>query len=601
MEHTIKVVRGSITIEGREFPMYTGFMSPMHVDLYCSVPNFSDPDDSNLTIAQQLPETDEGDPPTMWQRPPKQWKIDAIRGHANRNADLEAGFDVHKAEIIPNPILLAVNDSLIGVDGFLVQPSDIDNHEEEFKRIQIQRPDAPEERKPLWIVDGQHRNLGLNGVDLVRLQDHPVVILLDEAGEAYPHAMIAKIFGQVTTNATQLDPEHDEWLQYCFHQEKYTGEGSTARKYAMRTLLRMCTVQNVPGKNVNNATYFRSRIPFHPKNRVKAGHSWKIESGQGGFRGFNYSLCEPNITERAGPGGDTNWIELIQKNLFEHENVTLPDPVANEADAFQHTPIRCADAIITGVAALHQSDTGNVLDGNSHFFGASYRIPLVDAWFRQLLKLIARRPETLDWNLARWRQFLRQRHFNTNWGDFDIPVNSPANLPAMKRICAKVFTHLFEVDDPADENGAVVLDNTFNPANMTLPQWMAGSRMRIRVRMRPGAANLPPAQGVSRTFTTFGQEATLQIPNNIQDEYDLVDIRCESMNVQISRVCDGQDPAKLTVNTQPHHTRQVTIGAGVHLSKKDGVGVIPRVGESPYFRLHYESYMRTGSHNIMKQ
>jgi hypothetical protein len=623
MEHFVDALRGCITIHGREFPIYTGFMSPMHVDLYASVPNFSDQDDTNLSIANQLPSTDEGDPPTKWQRPHKQWKIDAIRGHANKNANLGEGFDVHKVEIIPNPILLAVNDSLIGEEGFDVTPSPIANHGEKFQKIRIERPDDPLSSKPLWIVDGQHRNLGLKDVQNIRTQEHPVVILLDENGEAYPHALIAKIFGQVTTNATQLDPEHDEWLQYCFNQGLYTGEGSTSRKYAMRTLLRMCTAQQLPGKNVNNSTYFRGRIPFHPKNRVRAGNSWRIVQGQGGFRGFNYSLCEPNITERPGSGADSNWVALLQKNLFEHQDVTLPDPDANAAnnedennaedngipeqqdvpeqqDDFQHTPTRCADAIITAIAALHQSDTGSAQGGNSHFFGTSYRIPLVDAWFKQLLRLIARRPETMDWNLARWRTFLRQRHFNTDWSNFGIPANSQANVPVMKRICAQIFTHLFEAEDPADVNGLINIDNTFNHDNTTLPQWMAGGRIRIRVRMRPSRPGNAPI-GVSRSFTTFGQESTLSIPNNVVDEYDLVDIRCQSMNVQISHVCDGQNPAKLTNTTDPHSTSQVSVGAGVHLSKKQGLGVSPRVGNNPYFRVYYESYMNTGSHNIMKQ
>ena len=55
-------------------------------------------------------------------------------------------------------------------------------------------------------------DLGLKEADSVKRQDHPVIILYDEAGEAYPHAMVAKIFGQVTTHATQLEPAHKEWL-----------------------------------------------------------------------------------------------------------------------------------------------------------------------------------------------------------------------------------------------------------------------------------------------------------------------------------------------------------------------------------------------------
>ena len=198
----------------------------MHVDLYASVPNFSDQDDNNLTIANQLPTTDDGNPPTRWQRPHKLWKVDAIRTHANRNLLLAEDYDPHEVEIIPNPILLAVNDGLALQEGYSVRPEVIEGHQDMFCRVRIERPDNHGAEKPLWIVDGQHRNLGLKDVPNIREQPHPVVILLDEDGQAYPHALIAKIFGQVTTNATQLDPEHNEWLEYCFNQGRYIGEHS---------------------------------------------------------------------------------------------------------------------------------------------------------------------------------------------------------------------------------------------------------------------------------------------------------------------------------------------------------------------------------------
>ena len=66
---------------------------------------------------------------------------------------------------------------------------------------------------PLWIIDGQHRITGL-GDSKCKQRDNPipVVFLLNDGGSSYNGRNLAKIFAQVTTEATPLAKLHKEWL-----------------------------------------------------------------------------------------------------------------------------------------------------------------------------------------------------------------------------------------------------------------------------------------------------------------------------------------------------------------------------------------------------
>ena len=160
----------------------------------------------------------------------------------------------------------------------------------------------------------------------------------------------------------------------------------------------------------------------------------------------------------------------------------------------------------------------------------------------------------------------------------------------MERICERVFNHLLSADDPQNQNDYVAIPS-FNRDNTTLPRWLAGSNIRIRVRFR---RNHPGNQlvGPSTSFRAFGQEANHPMPQNVLDEHDLVEVRTETLNVDLTKICDGTNSIGLTINTIPRATQVSGGPGGANLSKKVAIGVTPRVGNHPFFRVYYESYMR---------
>ena len=569
MDHEFLVLRGTITIAGRDFPMYSGFVSPEFVDEFSKVPNFDNAVDSNLTVAQQIPQTDQDNSPTKWQRPRIQSKINQIRALATKNNDLPVGFDpVDQAEIIPNAILLAVDPSSVAKDDHDVRVEDVPHAPDSLKTMIWEKVPGPDGEKPLWIVDGQHRTLGLKEADSVKRQDHPVIILYDDAGEAYPHAMVAKIFGQVTTHATQLEPAHKEWLEYCFSQGKYSGIEATARSNAMRTLLRMCTV-DTPKAGVNNEGRFKDAIPFHPKKSY------------GGFRGFTYRLVDGEFGE--GVEIETkkrkhNWIDLLVENLWTQPNL----------DADTHTPSDCADAILTAIAALWDLDTAH--NAGSHFFSIEDpKPPLCDMWLIELLKRLVSRPEMIGWSKAEWTTFLTQRHFATDWSVFGNI--GAANPTSMELISGRVFNYLFMAADPPQGTDYVSIQH-MNHATTTLPEWMAGSQIRIRVRMRP--PNTPTGKDRSiQSFSTTG--GVVQAPSNLENADTVVDIWAQSMNIVLKNIYDGPGTVALTKGNQL--TAQAS---GAQMSKKVRFTRTPRDTNQDYFRLEYDSYHRSGSNQLRK-
>lgn len=567
MNHDFFVLRGTITIAGRDFPMYSGFVPPKFVHEFSEVPNFSNSVDSNLTVAEQIPKTDEENSPTKWQRPKIQKKIDQIRDLATKNIDLQNNFDpVDQAEIIPNAILLAVNPSSIAKDGHDVRVEDVSDEFDSLKTMIWQKTDGADGEKPLWIVDGQHRTLGLKDAIPVKDQEHPVIILYDKNGEAYPHAMIAKIFSQVTTHATQLEPAHKEWLEYCFNQGKYSGDGATPRKKAMRTLLRMCTI-DTPRAGVNNDGMFKGEIPFHPKKNY------------GGFRGFSYRLVDGEFGENVETESTKrkhNWIDLIASNLWNQPNL----------DATVHTPNACADAILTAVSALYELDSAA---SKSHFFCEEEpKAPLCDMWLIELLKRLVSRPEMVGWSKERWRTFLRQRHFATDWSEFG--EIGKANTTSMELIAKKVFKFLFEEEDPPSGTPFVTIPH-MKPDSTTLPQWMSGSQIYIQVRMRPPNTSAGKDKKI-RAFSTNGKK--IARPSGVEDTDTVVDVWAKSMNVVLINIFDGDSNVALSKN-QAYNSKN-----GANYSKKERFTRTPRASIEDYFTLQYHSYHRSGSNRLGK-
>jgi len=181
-------------------------------------------------------------PTTKWQRPLIDKKVE----------DISLIFEDDK-EIMPNPILLAVNpDSQISVQKYRTASG----AESELYEVKVEVPESSAQIKPLWIIDGQHRVAGLakvkNGINTL-----PFVLLYSES-HVYVSEILAKIFAQVTTQATALDSIHKAWMQYVFKLDTYKEKSPDWR--AMRTTALLCQSQQYNG----NPNPFYNNVGFNP-------------------------------------------------------------------------------------------------------------------------------------------------------------------------------------------------------------------------------------------------------------------------------------------------------------------------------------------------
>jgi len=221
--------------------MYVGAVSAQQLDGFAEVPAFT-PETQDAQIATNLL----GTPIKDWQRPLDEDKRKDITDRFSRNA-----------EFMPNPVLLAV-DSQKAVKKFALEPP--------LFEIEVTR--KPGEPPPLWIIDGQHRVRGLAKSE----RDNPIpfVLLYSENTGEYVPGELAKLFAEVSTEATSLDPLHNDWMQYAFDLGPYSVSDSfsSQNRDAMTTVLHLCRDQRL-GEGQQANPFFNS-IQLNPKKHGDA-------------------------------------------------------------------------------------------------------------------------------------------------------------------------------------------------------------------------------------------------------------------------------------------------------------------------------------------
>lgn len=173
---------------------------------------------------------------------------------------------------MPNPVLLAV---IPGKSIKVTKETLVNGTETDLWIVEIPAPEN--EQKSLWIIDGQHRVKGLSKTKTTESMLPFVLLYSDDL--VYLPETLAKIFAQVTTEATPLDPVHKAWMQFVFNLGDYSDKSPTWR--AMRTVAILCREQSF--KQVPNRFY--NSIGFNPK---------LTELGEQGIRpgGFSYTAIE---------------------------------------------------------------------------------------------------------------------------------------------------------------------------------------------------------------------------------------------------------------------------------------------------------------------
>ena len=216
--------------------MYIGFDTADNLRKVATAPSFQD-----TTTHEEIARNIQGQPVKDWQRP-----LDADR------EKLIANLFNNTGEFMPNPVLLCANP--FSTTPLKVEQEDLGNGVQ-LETFLVDVPEGGGQKRPLWILDGQHRIAGLSK-SKQKADPVPLVILLDHGGSQYTPDIFAKIFAQVTTSAVQLDPLHNAWLSYAFSLNDFAphARASSAKRDSFETAATLCRL-TAPGRFWDNVVF----------------------------------------------------------------------------------------------------------------------------------------------------------------------------------------------------------------------------------------------------------------------------------------------------------------------------------------------------------
>lgn len=340
----IHCLRQQITSGTQQYPIFIGFLPAAEILQIAEAPSFS-----NATMHQTIAQNVLTPPIKDWQRP-------LVIGKVDRISQL---FD-NTGELMPNPVLLSENVTSAAALIAVRQQMAAGSIPTMVYEVDIPTP-ATGAPKPLWILDGQHRINGL--ASSAQSGNHlPVVLLLNQGLSAYGGPILAKLFAQVTTSATELDKLHNEWLTFAFQLDDYAlaAPSSLEHRNSMETVAQLCLQPLLTPSGPSNP--FCNHIQFN----IHVGHGPQ----PGGFKYDCISLKE-----------------IIRKFYYSRVSLTgshLP-------------PLDLARQIGFAYLALAQKVSAPL--ANSVFFGDDdheQRI-MQDAYLAGILTFLLQYPPPADW------------------------------------------------------------------------------------------------------------------------------------------------------------------------------------------------------------
>ena len=265
---------------------------------------------------------------------------------------------------------------------------------------------APASSKPLWVLDGQHRIQGLSRSSQ-KASALPVVLLLNPDATVYSPTMLAKIFAQVTTEATPLMDLHQEWLTFAFRLDSYdrARPHHTEATQAMEAVAELCRQPVFGTPPLAN--------PFHNCVRFNDHDLHPPGPAPGGFR---YTCTE--------------FKELFFKHYYNasalHPHLS-PDDLCCEF-------IKAFNALTAEVSAPQQ---------NTVFFGSATgheQKIMQDAFICGVLSALLQHGSGID-----WRALLTKLQFaSTSWDFKSWVVSLNGTKQTMSRkLAIDVFSHAF--------------------------------------------------------------------------------------------------------------------------------------------------------------
>lgn len=271
----VDCLREEISTGNKLYPIYVGFLSADDIAKVAEAPAFL-----NTTAHKDIANKVVSQPVDDWQRP-----IDGRRTQAIANT-----FD-NSGQLMPNPVLIGINALVNGKITIAPKSVGPSGQLSGTYEVKIDTSNIGPGRRPLWILDGQHRVAGL-ARSKQKKNPIPVVFLLDNGNGVYTPSLLASLFAQVTTAAEKLDPLHNEWLTYAFNLDSYapSNDPSQNKAKAFEAVVELCRQQTFAGV-INpflNAVQFNAHESAEPKH---GGFSYRCTELQDLF--YNYYYKQP--------------------------------------------------------------------------------------------------------------------------------------------------------------------------------------------------------------------------------------------------------------------------------------------------------------------
>jgi hypothetical protein len=245
--HTILCLQKTITTGGSHYPIFVGFSTAAELAKIAEAPAFTQHTPHADICANILT------PPVKdWQRPISSRRVGQI-----------ASVYDQPGELMPNPVLLCENTTLGRGAITIRQQMNLSVPTDVWEVIITPSPGGA--GRPLWILDGQHRIGGLAG-SKQHASPLPVVLLLNQGPAAYSGPALAKIFAQVTTEATALDDLHQEWLTFAFGLKAYDESSLPTARYARKAMVavaELCRKPTVGAASVTNPFFNQVKFNDH--------------------------------------------------------------------------------------------------------------------------------------------------------------------------------------------------------------------------------------------------------------------------------------------------------------------------------------------------
>jgi hypothetical protein len=496
-------LHNSVDLNGTKYDLYMGYMSPKDILQITKVPSF-DPGKSNVQIAQGVPP--HKDPVVDWQRPIDDVDVSATKLSKVSNI-AKIYSDSKKQNLMPNPIILSINPLLKADPDVSIIPESVkeaggltvdDLFKLKFKFIKEDEQKGIVAKKPLWLLDGQHRTVGMmktadwvpnGGID--RSNDKIPFILLH--GDTYKPSQLAEIFTHVTSGATAMDPIHKEWMHYAFklpvYNQKHMDDG-------MNATTELCIQSKfgdvADGGEIENPFY--DRIQFNPK-----------PSKAQGFYAFKFT--SPSMA---------SWIGNL---YYKGNSNSLP-------------PLDLAEQLAFCVRAFYELD--NFRDGKKGgsrlFDNGSQALTgaLAEPWMRACLAYL-RHDCYAGMNFGEWKEHLSDtiRNFqDTKWNMTWVGDLDGADFNRAKKLAERVFLKYLRLSSTPTHKIGDYLQGTGASLEITAVHWDSVKKKKLENKKKFPSFTLPlPLAGAGLIFPLgHGGHNRVAFRVELPDGVDNIDI-----------------------------------------------------------------------------